>query len=194
VVQEGSRDSGIDIHKIESLCHKFSRAWAGIFTVGFLLKILAMMLAAWLFLKIRPRRFRQSIDSMYSKPWVNLGIGVVGLIAAPIISILLLFTFVGWYIGLIALLIYGILLLASGLVAAVFAGSLILKWLTKQQRQLDWQAVVIGVVALTILKFIPIIGWLVCAVLYLMAFGALVRMARDDIKEDQQVDSTPLPL
>jgi hypothetical protein len=191
VVEPGSNAAGIDFHKTERRSGHMKAAWAGLFTLGFLIKILAMLLAAWLFLKIRPRRFRHSIDSMYTNPWLNLGIGVVGLIVAPIVSIILLFTFVGWYVGLIGLLVYALLLLVSGLLAAVFTGSLILKWLTKKERQMDWQAILIGVVVLSLLKLIPIVGWLLCAVLFLMAFGALMRVIRNDVKAEQQVDNPP---
>lgn len=154
--------------------------WGGILTLTFLLKLLAWLAAALVLLQFVPGRIRAVTDSMHKSPWANLGVGFLALVVTPILAIILLVTVIGYYIALILGVAYAFFLLVSCLAAAIFTGALIVKWLTKKDHlHLDWQAATIGVVVFALLGFIPVVGWLIVAVLSLMAFGGFVRWSRE---------------
>ena len=68
---------------------------------------------------------------------------------------------VGYYIAGFLALWYLLLLMLSGIVGVVFFGAWIRKLISKSPEFVfDWQTVLLGVVAIMVLKFIPIIGWL----------------------------------
>ncbi len=147
------------------------------------IKLLALILAILLVLRLFPRRAQTAINSVMSDPWSNLGIGFLGLIVIPIVAIIAAILLVGYYAAFALLAWYVLMLLLAGLVAALFVGAWIIKVLTKKpELKADWQAGVIGAVVLVLLGFIPVVGWILSFALFCMGLGALLRMAKADVK------------
>jgi cytoskeletal protein CcmA (bactofilin family) len=157
------------------------------FLVGsFVIKFLATALAGLLCLRLFRPQTQMVAESMFRQPWANLGIGFVAAIVMPIGIVIALVIVVGYYIALVAAAAYFLAILAAGLLAAIFLGAWIVKLLTKKPHLvLDWQAVVIGTVVLFLLGLIPVVGWLVCALLFLIAFGALVTAFRQFLRRSR---------
>ncbi len=156
-------------------------------TVSLIIKLLAGLLAGLLLLYFMRHRVETVVNSVYEHPWENLGIGLVGIIVIPIAAVLLLIAVVGYYVAFILLLWFIFALMLTGLLAAIFLGTWIVKMLIKKPDLTpDWQAVVIGTVALSILWFIPFLGVLLIAALFLAAFGGVLRMAKTEILVNRQ--------
>jgi hypothetical protein len=111
---------------------------------------------------------------MQEAPWRSLGIGFVYAILAPLASLLLLILL---WLGFASFFLYGFVLIVSLYLTKAFVGWWILTWWQRRNKhtyELDWQAGVLGPLVFIILSFIPIIGWLISAVICLIAIGALV--------------------
>jgi len=161
----------------------FRGSLAGFVTVALLLKILGWIAAALVLLQFFRNRTGVVTEMVYHSPWLNLGMGFLTAVALPVAALILLIVAVGYYIAILLFLFYALVGALSVLVAAIFLGALVIKWLTnKPQLVLDWQAVVIGVVGFILIALIPFVGWVIDAVLVLMVFGALIRMTKDAIK------------
>ena len=161
-----------------------TKAFSALITAAFLVKVLAWIIAGLILVRLRKQLSHKIFVSMREKPWENLGLGLLGLVVVPIVVILLLISFVGYYLAFIAGAAYAIILLLANIYAAVMIGYLILKYLSKPvDMPVDWQAVVIGVVVLTLLKLIPIVGWLVFLVVFLMVLGAMARIIKHSLTE-----------
>jgi hypothetical protein len=152
-----------------------------VLTAALLIKLLAWILATWLLLHLRKNFVKESQAIMQQKPWESLGIGLLGLIGWPIVTVLVLLTAVGYYVAVILAIFYVLLLLFSALMAAIFLGSLSWHYLSKGQEVANWQVAVLGVILWQLLSFIPVLGWLVCAVVYLMVMGSLVKLLKKEI-------------
>jgi MFS family permease len=188
VVQDGAKVSNIEFKKMEGRKEGAGKAFAGILTVGFLIRLLAMIAAGLLLLKFFRERTATLVESIYQKPWSSLGIGLVAFIVVPIICILLLVVFIGYFIAAIIFVWYVLMIMIAMLMGAIFLGAWIVKLLTKKKQLVfDWQAVVIGVVVLSIVGLIPVVGWILCAIVFLMAFGALINMGRQKIQGEQNM-------
>ncbi|MDD4902042.1 MAG: hypothetical protein PHE24_02795 [Patescibacteria group bacterium] len=160
------------------------KSMAGFLTFAFLIKILAWMVAAWLLMHFKKSWVMKVSDSVQSKPWSNLGWGLVYLIAIPLAIILLFATLIGFYAALIVGAIFAVLLLVAHIFAALIAGFLIVKLFNKTKIDIPvWQPIVIGVLAYMIVSLIPFLGWIATAIIFLMTFGALVKSAGEMIKE-----------
>lgn len=152
-------------------------------SIAFAIKLLAWMLAAWLLLYLRSGKILGLFEGVRKTPWANLGIGLLGLIGWPLVTVLVLFTAVGYYVAAFLGLFYVLLLMLSALLSAVFLGQFALSYLNKPHEQSPaWQIAVLGVVLWEILKFVPVLGWLVCAVTYLMVFGALMKAVKENLR------------
>ncbi len=184
-LEDGNKINGIDFEKVEKRSGP-AKHFARIATIGFVMKLLAGIAAAILLMKLFPRTTENTVAHIQSHPWSNLGIGFLGMIIIPICALILLVTFVGYYIAALAFFGYILVLLIACVAASIFIGALAIKLLTKKPNLVvDWQAIVIGVVVVGILRFIPVIGWLAVAIVSMMAFGALLRMIKNRIDQEQ---------
>jgi len=79
---------------------------------------------------------------------------------------------------MVLLLSYGITIIGGVFLADVYIGWFILRWWERRNKKiylLDWKAAIVGPIALFILLLIPVLGWLVSTVIFLIALGALIK-------------------
>jgi hypothetical protein len=176
-VQDGANVPSLEFTKLEK---RGGRNVAGLLTAAFLIKLLAWIVAGLLLVKFRKRFVYGVTTSVQEKPWENLGWGLVGIIVIPILTVLLFVTFIGYYVGLIVLFSFILAIIIVNLLAALVLGYIALRYMSRTgESPVDWQAIVIGVVVLTLVRWIPFVGWIVCAILFLMTFGAILKMVKE---------------
>jgi len=132
--------------------------------------IVAALLLTWLF-----KKFSSSVvENVVQKPLEMLGKGFVALVVIPSASALLFFTLIGIPFGFILMLSYGLLILISCVYAGVVAGA----WISKKSRKsehtiITWKNVLGGVTLLTVVKLVPIIGWTIGLLVFLVTIGSI---------------------
>ena len=146
--------------------------------VAIVWKLLAMLVAALLFLKLFRTRTTAVVVTARERIWFNLGMGLAGVILFPIVTVLLFFTIIGAYVGFLFGVLFLSFSLVAGVVMIIFLGSLLEKLLKKEYMPLTWRTVLWGVLAAAILSFIPVLGWALLLALYFISFGALLRSSR----------------
>ena len=182
VIEEGAQISEIEFSK---LARKGGAKGAVGGIAGAVVWTIGMIIAGLLLLKFFRRRVRTVVDRAFDRPWLNLGIGFLFAVALPVAGVILLITIVGVYAALILFAWLGLIYLVVSVIAAMFLGATILRWLKKSEG-LRWTTLVLGAVLLMILKFIPFVGWLACLVIWLIAFGATLRTVKERIIEEEQ--------
>ncbi len=154
----------------------FAVAGAGIF---FLVRILAAVIAAGLLAGLFPHFAQAVADRTLSfslKRFILLallGFGV--LVATPVLVLLLLVTFAGAGVAFVLLAAYVLLLLVSYLYAAVIAGAALARQIVKRE-VFYWRDAVVGMLALSVISLVPVLGGLVFIVLFATAAGAVVSL------------------
>lgn len=182
VFKDGSKVPNAEFTKWQKPSYK--GRIAGIITAALLIKLLAWVLMGLVLVKFRKQSIQNMFISIVEKPWESLGIGLLALIVVPILSVLLLITAVGYYIAVSLLALYVFLLLMACILSALFLGFIILKYLNKPAESLvNWQSVLIGVVALLLIKIIPFLGWIIAFVLFLLVFGSIIKTIKELLKE-----------
>jgi hypothetical protein len=154
----------------------FAVAGAGIF---FFIRILAGVIAAGLLAGLFPR-FSQAVADRALSYSVSrfilltlLGFGV--LVATPVLVILLIVSFAGAGVALILLAAYVLLLLVSYVYAAVIAGAALARQIAKRPL-FYWRDAVFGMLALSVISLVPVLGGIVFIILFAAAAGALVSL------------------
>jgi hypothetical protein len=176
VRQSGSQVDNVQFELMEQ--RNFDKGFKALATGAFLIKLVAWFLAGWLLLHFRKNRVRDLAQHVKDKTWESLGLGLAVLILAPIVGIVLLFTVVGYYIGLVVLAGYIATLLVINLVSALVLGYWLLPYLNKRETKPIWQIALLGAVVWHILGLIPVIGWLVCLVVFLLTLGSAFKSWR----------------
>ncbi|PIR96045.1 MAG: hypothetical protein COT92_03160 [Candidatus Doudnabacteria bacterium CG10_big_fil_rev_8_21_14_0_10_42_18] len=183
VVQEGAKVGTIDFTPIQA--RKGVRSdLAALFTLALLVKLSAWIIAGLVLVRVIKKFVRGIARSAQLKPWSNLGFGLAGVIAMPIVTVLLFVTLIGYYLGILVGISYAIMLAFSCLLSSLVLGYWILKYLSKKEEVADWQAVVIGVVVWQLLKFIPLVGWTAMLLVFLMTFGAVMLSLKEKISQE----------
>lgn len=157
---------------------------AAVFAIGAFIPLLMMLVGSLFFGLVFKKYMTAIIGRVHESPLREFGRGIVFLIAAPIISVILLITVVGLPLGILGLIGFVALMIFASFTAPIILGSLLFSWMTKRSRtHVDWASVVLGVVVFYLLGWIPILGWLAQCILILLALGTSVYMKLAFAKE-----------
>ncbi|HYV33863.1 MAG TPA: hypothetical protein VE973_03365 [Candidatus Limnocylindria bacterium] len=180
IVDAAAKTGTINYTKIEP--NSYAGKVAGLLTLGFLIKLLAWLIAGYVVLKFLKNFILSLREEVTQKPWANLGVGFLTLIAPPILFILLLITFVGYYLAALLAISYALLLVSTGLISALVLGYYTLSKMNKPGEVIvEWQALLIGVVIWVVLDFIPVLGWIAKAIIFLMVLGAVTKRLKGSV-------------
>ncbi len=131
----------------------------------------AAMLVGWLMMVLFPSFFRASTQAVGSG-WRSLGLGVVILVGMPVAIILVAITLVGLPSSLILLAMYLTAIYLSQIWVGAFLGRILLK--PAGTTNSDWLiGLLVGLLILTIVRFIPYLGQLVHFGVMCLGLGAL---------------------
>lgn len=159
----------------------------GFFTVFSLGLLLATFLAVWLLTYIFPKFSQKLVVESATKPWENMGIGLIALVVVPAAAIILLCTIIGIPLAFIIFGFYGFVIGLAQLVVPVLTGSLLFKWLGKTKNyRVDWLTVLAGVIIVTIVKLIPFVGGLIVFMIFLMTLSYFSKIVTGFIKKERQ--------
>ena len=181
ITEDGAQVSTINFTHFARREFKFHYPF---FFGGRVIWAIGIIVAGLLLLKFLPKRTGIVVEKAFDKPWTNLGVGFVFAIVLPISAAICFITIAGFYVGLVLLSWLVLFALLVSILEAMVVGVILLKWLKKYDR-LSWQALLTGAVVLMILSFIPILGALLCAVVWLIVFGATLRLVKSRIAAER---------
>ena len=106
-------------------------------------------------------------------------LGFAGFIAAPVLILLLIVSFVGIGVAMILFAAYLLFLLLAYVYANVLAGAVVVRLIKRRshkQVRITWKVAILGVVVLYILGSIPYVGMVIKVVLAAASGGALLML------------------
>lgn len=154
-------------------------------SLWFLGKIFMSLAGALVIALVFRRYARTLVETATAKPLLEIGRGLVFLIVTPVVSVILLATFVGVPFGLLGVAAYaGALIIVSMMTAPIVIGSMVHKWVFKpSEYQISWKTIVLGVAIYALLTLIPFFGWIVKFGAVLLTLGAMTKIKWDILKE-----------
>ena len=140
--------------------------------VAFLLGLMVVGLALFLLL---PNFTASAARTIRTDPWKSLGLGFAVLVATPVAGLLLMVTLLGIPLALTVFALYLVSLLLGYLTAVFFLGETGAGWL-RRGRELSGGERVLGfvaaLVALSLLRLIPVLGVVVAFLALVFGLGA----------------------
>lgn len=116
---------------------------------------------------------RQPAHSLRERPASGLGFGFVVAVVFPVACVVAIVLIVSLPLGLLGMLVFGLLLFLSRLVAAVFVGDWLLRRLTGAVRPSEYASLALGLALLLLLAFIPYLGFLIRLVAIILGLGGI---------------------
>ncbi|OHA57481.1 MAG: hypothetical protein A2114_01655 [Candidatus Vogelbacteria bacterium GWA1_51_14] len=155
---------------------------------GSMLVGLTALLGAWLFLKLLMLLFaglvlysllRQPLERVVrrglDKPGRSLVTGFASALSIPVLAIILMLTIIGIPLALTFAAAYLALIIVAKVMAGVLVGVWLDRVILKQERfRLTWVTVAAGVTVFFLLSRVPLVGWVLGAVVTLLVFGAMI--------------------
>jgi len=149
--------------------------------------VITMVIASIVLFKLFPGFTLSAAGRISVDPLKSLGAGLLALIITPVVAVLLISIVLGVWVGLSLLALYFVALLFGFLVACFFVADRGASYLNKDvsttRRRLF--ATAIAIVALGLIKLIPVIGGLLLFTLLLLGFGAVIMQLKDIFSESK---------
>lgn len=170
------------------------RAWRrfahGATVVGGVTLSLGLLLLGALMILAMPRFTREAADSIRRLPGQTIGIGFAVLVGVPVMCALLVITLIGIPLAVLLAFFYGALLVLGYLVGAVFLGDFVLGRVDATRLESNWWRVLfllLAIVAIAIVKVVPVVGPLACGLLFLAGLGAFSLRAWRGLRQEPVV-------
>lgn len=150
-------------------------------SVGFFLfaRILGALLLAGLLAGLFPRLAEMVVDRAYTgRPrhiLLTTLLGFAIFVATPMLFVILLLTFVGIGFAFLLLVIYALLVLLSFLYAGILLGGVLVRRYVRRETIL-WHDGILGMLALSIVALVPVIGFFAVFLLTAFSSGALLQI------------------
>jgi hypothetical protein len=143
---------------------------------SFFYGLLSSLIFGFVLLYLGYRLTNQSVNLLKQRPWQTLGWGLGAIFLFPIVAVILMIVSV--WLGIVSLILYVLALMVAAYLAQILLGWWLLQWWlgrTKENYLLDWRAVIVGVGVSTILLLVPVIGWVILAIMMILAMGTLAQ-------------------
>ncbi len=150
---------------------------------------LSALLVALVLIKLIPQsivKVSQILEKHFLK---SLFWGFVALILIPIFVILLFITMIGFPLGMITIILYGIALYLSKILVGIFVGKKVLEYVQKQglasqKKEVSlYLAAVLGILLYVLVGIVPYLGFFVKLAVLLSGLGVIVVMAREHFSQ-----------
>lgn len=179
---------GIDFQKME-----VKKGYASFpFTVGALFatalfKLVALVLSLILLIALWPKSLKKLTSKMLKNPGSAFLWGLISMIVIPVLGIIVTITVFGINIGLAAFFAYVALLLVVSILTVLPMGSLFIKQIKKStDYPVDMRVALIGSAIGLVLSFIPIVGWIVILIFFVMTWGEIIKSIAEGIKSERK--------
>jgi len=170
-IQSGAKVGGITTHNVPEAKKPAPFSGIGGKLIGFLMALVTGLII----ILIVPGRSASAADSIRNRPWASLGWGAVVLFSTPIAAILVCFTVIGIPAGLIALVLYAIAIYISQVFVGLFIGRLIIgRFRGMESKAIMVGALALGLVILSLLMWIPYLGFWIGLAVALFGLGAVL--------------------
>jgi len=141
---------------------------------GRVIAYLMTLLVGIMIILIAPRKSTEVVTAIKNKPLMSLGLGALVLFVTPVAILITFLTIIGIPLGTLVMFLYGIMIFVSQLVVGLFIGYLIIHRFSRvESRGVLIGALALGFAILTLLKLIPVVGFVLWWVTVLFGMGAI---------------------
>jgi hypothetical protein len=173
VIEEGVTIGGRREHEAVERDH----SWEGRFSAAdWVRSVITWFIAGVLLLYLLRGAAAEVVETAFTRSGRSLGLGALAAVLVLPAAVLLAITIVGLPLAALVLLGTPVHLIIAHTLAAVIIGAWIMRRFSSSTTEpgLRWQHVLLGAVVLKTIGLVPIVGDLACAVLTLLAWGAML--------------------
>jgi cytoskeletal protein CcmA (bactofilin family) len=176
--------SGVSQKNFEEVGMDFSQARRQFSQVAGFVGSLSFLIVAFLLAHFYPKFSQNTVTTLKSNPWKSLLVGILAVIATPIIVVLLMITVIGIPLGLMLLAVYFIYLYLAKFAVVLWAGMELAKRVSKKV-SIYW-SLILGVAVYYVVTLIPNLGGLIKLFVFLFGLGAMLIACKNFYFEEKK--------
>ncbi len=152
--------------------------------------IFGALVVGLVLVSLLPRWSNRVVAAMRAKAARSFGWGALLAVAIPVLAIILLFTIIGIPLAIITLLLYGIAWYVTRVYLGLFVGTWIMsRFGKKYEHGANIWVMALGVAIVSLIGWIPSVGWILTTLASLWAFGALILTKRESLLAEERQTS-----
>lgn len=171
------------VHQPLPVASQAERLRAEIF--GRLLSLFGLLVVGLVLVSVMPRWCLELSDLMVRRqPWLTAAWGVVGVLAVPVVAVILFLTLIGIPLAVMAVALYFVSLYVAQAVAGITLGVLVLQRIGQGRFASPLIVpMVAGITLLALVTSLGAAGWMLRLAAVLWGFGAMLRSARSALPQ-----------
>jgi TolB-like protein/class 3 adenylate cyclase len=142
---------------------------------------------------VLPKQAEAVVSTISDAPMKSMVIGVLSLIAVPLVIIIFSVTLIGIPIGIIAAFLYILMLFIGRVYIGLWVGKKILGYFRASFSEAFFWPFTAGIILVGLLSLIPIFGWLLKTCLMLIGVGAMWLVIWEAYREDKKAVESEAP-
>ncbi len=144
--------------------------------VAILFYSIIMLVSGNILIMLTKEKAKETMSLLSARFFPSLGLGFIIFFVAPLISMVIIFTFVGAPLGITILLVFGVAAFAGGVYACAFFGKIIWGFLGgKTESGPGYWHYSFGVLLIILLSFIPVLGYLLITMVFMTGLGGFAQ-------------------
>ncbi len=177
--KEAVVETGAKVSSVEFIRSAQNNGLKGVKTFASLVCLFGLLVLGGILMHFKKQPVIEVMQKSSLSPLSSLGTGLLTVIVVPIVVVLLFATLIGFYLAILLLLAYIILLILAYGITAIYIGSKVVQLFNKKPYlEITWITLIVGVVALKIIGWLPIVGSVAIGILCLITLGSLVKSLR----------------
>ena len=182
IVGEQSVEKQFRTQKTEQAIDKMAGFGKGMSQAQATMALVLGLVSGLVLMYLFPKVTDAVTDELLKNPLSSLGWGFIKLIIVPLGAVLLMVTVVGLPLAFLMLMGYAVGMMVATWIAGKALGEVVYKESKISFLKNRYLQFIVGLVLLGLVGLLPLVGWLVKLVAFLMGFGALGMWFKDQIK------------
>lgn len=155
----------------------FKTTLLALFGAWLFLKLLMIVFGALVIYWLLSEPLLRVVKTALKTPARLMVMGFATLVAVPVLVVILAVTVIGVPLAILIACGYGVGLMLAKLMSGAVLGAWAEKYLRKRSElRVTWQNVLLGTVALFVLSYIPVLGWVLTLALMVLVLGTLLEI------------------
>lgn len=175
----------LNFNQIESLTQNdiIKRVFFAFVSFWSIIKLIATLFMIFILTQLFRVFSQRVIDIVYVQKFYSILIGIVSIVAIPILIFILFASLVLIPIAFILLFVFGIMLIMLPAISAIIIASIYQRYVQKIQKvTVDFNMSALAFILLTFIGFLPFIGGFVTYVVYLASIGAVCTYIYEQVR------------
>lgn len=141
--------------------------------LDWVISVVTWFVSAVVLLYLLPVFTNDVVKKAWHQSGRSLGVGFVWLLALMPVVIVLFMTIIGWPLAILTLVSSLTALIIASPLSMVVAGVWVMQKIQKAEMSIAWQHVLVGTVVMKIVQLVPLVGWLISLLVFILTLGAL---------------------